>query len=130
MTDDLEIDNIDGTEIKDSMIHGRGLFATQTIAAGTVLCLLDGQRVPFNVYVKNERAFEWNALEGDVLIVRPYRTKYGFINHSRTPNTCVAYNPLRVESLAVIHENQEITLDYRKEPLPKKYLQGHGKSYL
>ena len=38
MTDGLDIYNIGGTEIKKSVIHGRGLFATKHIACGIVLC--------------------------------------------------------------------------------------------
>jgi len=130
MNYELDIDNIQNTEIKRSVIHGWGLFSLVNIDKDKVLCELDGQEVPYTIYEKNEKSLEWNALEGDILLVRPYRTKYSFINHSRTPNAKIAYNPIRVLSIRNIIQGEEITIDYRKEALPKKYLQGHGKTYL
>ena len=69
---------------------------------------------------------EWNAIEKDLLLVRPYRTKYSFINHNRTPNLIIKYNPLRIESFKNILKDEELTLDYRKEPLPDEYIQNKG----
>lgn len=73
---------------------------------------------------------EWNALNKHTLLVRPLRTKYSYINHSRTPNTEILYNPIRVVATKDINPQDELTLDYRKEALPKEYLDGHGKTYL
>lgn len=126
----LCIDNILNTKISKSTIHGFGLFATETIKEGAVLCVLDGQKIPFKIYEQNELILEWNAMPNDILLVRPYRTKYSFINHSRKPNAKLENNPLRVVTLTQIVIGEEITLDYRQEPLPKKYITSHGKSYL
>jgi SET domain-containing protein len=127
---DLNIDNIKDTEIRKSNIHGWGLYSLTNIAINTVLCELDGQIVPYSTYSENEKTLEWNALENDMLMVRPYRTKYSFINHSRTPNAKIAYKPIRVICIKSIDKGEEITIDYRMEALPEKYLQEHGKTYL
>ena len=37
------IDNIKYTIIHESCVHGFGLFATQPLLQGTILCVLDGQ---------------------------------------------------------------------------------------
>lgn len=133
------IDNISFTYIAPSTVHGRGLFARQPIAQGTILGTLDGQVMSWDQYHRlratapcdiPEMFFEWNALAPDTLLVRPFRTKYSFINHSRTPNVALARFPLRVVALRGIAQDEELLLDYRKEPLNDEYLNGHGKTYL
>jgi SET domain-containing protein len=129
----LVINNIKHTIIQKSDIHGYGLFATNDIEKGSILCMLDGQIVSWNSYddVASSNPFrqfndylfmEWNALDHNVLLVRPFRTKYSFINHSRSPNTILSRYPLAVLALHNIHVGEELTLDYRKEPLNKNYL--------
>lgn len=129
----LIVDNISNTTIKNSDIHGSGLFATDDIEKGSVLCLLDGQIVSWDSYKKVSSTnhfcqfddylfMEWNALDYDVLMIRPFRTKYSFINHSRSPNTILNRYPLAVLTLRKIYTGEELTLDYRKEPLNKEYV--------
>lgn len=66
----------------------------------------------------------------DTLLVRPFRTKYSFVNHSRTPNVRIARHPLRLVALRDIAEGEEFLLDYREEPLCREHLEGHGATYL
>jgi hypothetical protein len=138
------IDNICCSEIRPSSIHGLGLFATTSIPAGTILGVLDGQVMSWDDYDRivdshaadvpeDARSYffmEWNALSEDTLLVRPFRTKYSYINHSRTPNLRLARHPLRVVTLRDVNEGEELLLDYRDEPLRKEYLDGHGRSFL
>jgi len=124
------IDNIMQTEIMPSPIHGFGLFSIQGFCVGTILTQLDGQKITWEQHEKNDKAFEWNALEGNVLLIRPHRTKYSYINHSREPNAKVVGSPLKVVAIKTIAKGEEITLDYRDEPLPQEYVASHGKSYL
>lgn len=127
------VDNIDHTTIQKSDIHGYGLVATKNIDKGDVLCILDGQIVSWNSYNDiastnpfgkfNDYLFmEWNALDYNVLMVRPFRTKYSFINHSRAPNLTLRRYPVVVLALHSINAGEELTLDYRNEPLSKKYI--------
>lgn len=128
------VDNLPATDIAPSPIHGLGLFARRALAAGEVLGVLDGQRVDWASFeaalqrgVWDDPAgadpfVEWNALSTEVLLARPLRTKYGFINHSRAPNAELAHDPLRVVALRAIAAGEELTLDYRREPLRQGYL--------
>lgn len=130
--DDL-VDNIPAGYVAPSRLHGHGLFARAPIAAGERLARLDGQVVPWALHERLALVEEWNALAGDRILVRPYRTKYYYINHSRAPNAEVrrdADDRVEVVALAAIGGNEEITLDYRREPLAAAYLAGHGASYL
>ncbi len=128
------VDNIANTDIKKSQIHGYGLFSTNEIDGGTILCILDGQIVSWDSYDVffsknpfgqfNDYLFmEWNALDYNVLMVRPFRTKYSFINHSRTPNLILRRHPVTLMTLRHINPGEELTIDYRKEPLRKEYLE-------
>ncbi|MCF7924661.1 MAG: SET domain-containing protein [Candidatus Izimaplasma sp.] len=133
------INNIQNTYIQASGIDGEGLFSNAIINKGEILCQLDGQKMSWDffdrlkqLYDKNDDFLfgEWNALDKDTLLVRAIRTKYSYINHSRDPNLKLLYNPLRIISLNKIPKNTELTLDYRKEPLRKEYIERHGKYYL
>ncbi len=139
----LTVNNLSFTYIDESSIHGFGLFAEADIPKGTLLGVLDGQVMEWDHYdeiVENFRQeigsaaqylfMEWNALSETVLLVRPFRTSYSFINHSRTPNLVILRNPLRIVSLRDIQAREELLLDYRREPLRERYLEGHGKAFL
>ncbi len=124
------IDNLVDSEIKLSSLHGLGLFATKGVEKNAVLGHLDGQIVPWAQHQKYKRTLEWNIVEEGALLVRPYRTKYSYINHHRSPNLALAYAPLRVVALRDIAVGEELTLDYRKEDLPADYIDAKGKYYL
>lgn len=132
MSDDLEdvINNLKYTIIQPSKIHGNGLFAVNSIPSGTELGELDGQVIPESLHNKLGLTLEWNAIQENVLLVRPYRTKYSYINHSRTPNLKLVGYPLKVVTLTTISEGEELTLDYRKEKLSEEYIDKKGKYYL
>ena len=135
------IDNIRNTYIDISSIHGFGLFVKKAIPAGTVLCELDGQKMDWNHYEKLRKIInlgeyqdyifmEWNALDPKTLLVRAFRTKYSYINHSKTPNVEVKYNPTRIEAVKDIGEHDELTIDYSKEPLSEEYKADKEKSFI
>lgn len=138
------IDNIYFSEVRKSRIHGLGLFSTENISKGQILGFLDGQIINWNdlkdiennLINTNQKDqahqffYEWNALTKDTLLVRPIRTKYSYINHSRNPNLEIEYNPIRLVSLIDIKMGDEFLLDYRKEDLNIEYTTGHGATYL
>lgn len=147
VTKDLEfvrnsvIDNILFTEISKSNIHGFGLFAKKDFKIGEIICILDGQTMDWDFYdelcrkidlkeYQNYIFMEWNALSQDTLLVRAFRTKYSYINHSKTPNVAIKYNPIRIEVIQDIKNNEEILIDYSKEPLKQNYLQDQEKHFL
>lgn len=129
------IDNIPNTIIAESPIHGQGLFSTVPIPAGAILAVLDGQLIPLakqHIVSADICAahFEWNAVSKDMLLVRAFRTRYSFINHSTNPNLRLEYNPLRIVVSSDLNKGDELTLDYNKEPLPEHYLKLHGRHFL
>lgn len=136
MSNEIDIiDNIPNTIIGSSTIHGKGLFSAVPIPAGAILVLLDGQLIPLakqrivNADICASHC-EWNAVSKDMLLVRAFRTKYSFINHSNNPNLRLEYNPLRIVVSSDLNRGDELTLDYNKEPLPEQYLELHGRHFL
>ncbi len=135
------IDNIKPTYISKSSTHGNGLFADADIEKEQCLGTLDGQYMSWKLYDKicakyqsehfSDAFFmEWNAITNTLLLTRPFRTKYSFINHSREPNLEIKYEPIRIVALRNIKKGEELLLDYRRENLSDEYLNGHGKTYL
>ena len=126
------VDNIANTEVLPSPIHGMGLFATCWIPTGIILCNLDGQLVSWDKHCEKPRCSEWNSIEHELLLTRPYQTKYFAINHSRSPNVDLdSKHPISVLfTLVSIEKGQEILLDYRRQSLPESYVEGIGASYL
>jgi len=85
-----------------SSIHGRGLFATRFIPAGTTVGILEGHHVvddgPHVLWLDDQRGFH---VTNDLC----------FINHSDTPN--VAYfDDLTVGTLRDILPGEELTHFY------------------
>lgn len=134
------INNIVCGIILESPIHGFGLWANRDIESNEELCVLDGQLISypeFELLTTKRRDLpyiEWNAVSNEQLLVRMFRTKYSYINHSRTPNCKVMQGEdsfIYVLTLSeAIKQGSEITIDYRVEPLPEKYISTHGKTYL
>ncbi len=116
------IDTCSAASVGWSTVHGLGLFANRDLAAQSMLLELDGQVVPLDeISFERVTAAEWNAIEAHALLVRYHPTKYGFINHGRTPNAVVDTPGRRVVTLEAIRAGTEILLDYRREPLPPEY---------
>lgn len=137
------LDSIENTQILESNIHGFGLVATKLISKGHCLCELDGQVIDKSKYDETEAMLtplipqymkfffmECNYLEDDKLLVRNIRTKYSYINHSRTPNTEIKLNPMRLVAIQDISKGTELTIDYRNEPLSEAYLARPDKQFL
>jgi hypothetical protein len=117
-----------GTCVQPSPIHGQGLFAETRVEPGTVLAKLDGQVVSPAEAPGVVLALEWNALSPERLLVRPIRTSYGFINHSRTPNLRI--HDLAVVATSTIAPDSELLLDYLEQPLPADFLAHPSSEYL
>jgi len=137
------LDTIKNTLIDKSSIHGFGLFASKAIEAGQVLYEFDGQAVSVEDYnkiemlvgeqigpYKNYIFMECNYLDEYTLLVRNFRTKYSYINHSRSPNVEIRQHPMHLVSIKTIQSGDELTIDYRKESLSSEYLSQARNQYL
>ena len=88
------IDNIKNTEIRQSKIHGKGLFATADISKNTLLCVLEGQIISVSDYneilsskIYSDYSFvEKYKIDDEYFGAMALRTKYSFINHSDVSN--------------------------------------------
>ena len=89
------VETIADTRRAPSPIQGTGLFTLRARRAGELLCVLDGQRVDLDQFPE-VLELEWNALSERELLVRPLRTSYGYINHSRAPNLLIETGGLRL----------------------------------
>lgn len=92
-------------EVKESPLHGRGLFATQYIPEGTTLG-----------WLKTKKAKK-NKLDGPYVLWidgdKPVKVTCDlrFINHSNEPNACY-YDDLSVMALRDIEPGEEIVHNY------------------
>lgn len=116
------IETIPGTEVIDSPIQGRGLFARRAWSLDEVLGTLDGQIVDVTRHPAVIDALEWNALSAERLLVRAIRTSYGFMNHSIGPNVSVDDDGRTMRACREIAPGDELTLDYFSQPVPAAYL--------
>ena len=123
---------IDNAEIRESAVHGFGLFATAPIRACTTLATLDGQWMSYDEYVllrerlgrglgrmRNHYFSEYTAV-GSKVLVRPFRTTFSLINHSPDPNLMLMFGRGRPEVVAIhgIEPGDELFLDYREQTVP------------
>lgn len=108
--------------VRDSGIHGSGVFAVKSLRPGTLIGYYDGKR-----YVASEiEQHAWNhelthvfgLSDGSVIDGADGGNETRFINHSCSPN-CVAYEverrgraEIRIEVLHRIAEHAELFLDY------------------
>lgn len=93
------------TYVADSGIHGKGLFAAETIKKDTIIGYLDGvhtqQDGMYVLWIDEETGFEVSCV-----------LKY--INHSDTPNACY-YDDKSVVALRDIQQGEEITHNYEAD---------------
>lgn len=133
------------TEIRESRVHGFGLFATADIQRAFIIAELDGQVMDFDAYerlrsrlgfglgrLRSHFFMEWNALSEDRILARPLRTTYSYINHSDHPNieAMIENDHVRLRTLRDLEAGEELLLDYRKESLPRGYFDQPGSAYL
>ena len=141
------LNNIDHTEIRDSGVHGFGLFATKDFEKGSLLTKLDGQLMTKEIYedqktffalnldnLKNHFFMEWNVIgKSGLLLVRPMRTKYSYINHDHKKSNIILEpesHLIKLVALKDIVKGEELFLDYRLEALPRSYFHLKNASYL
>lgn len=90
------------TYIAESEIHGKGLFASRPIRAGTIIGWLEGTACN-----RDGRYVLWISSTDAIEVTCDLK----YINHSDQPNACY-YDDLSVVALRDIAAHQEITHDY------------------
>jgi SET domain-containing protein len=96
-------------EIRESGIHGLGLFATRRLRKGEVIGVYDGPRVldeeddgDHVLWIYDEEEDLEYGIDG--------QNETRFVNHSRRPNAC--FEGAELVALTTIREGEEITHDY------------------
>jgi len=92
-------------EVKESGIHGKGLFATKKIKAGEIIGFVVGEKTD-----KDGPHVLWVDEDTSIKVTGDLR----YINHSKTPNACYC-DDLSVIAVGDIKRNQEITHDYGED---------------
>ena len=110
--------------VSRSAIHGRGVFATETIPSGERIIEYKGQRVSWAVAMKRpdsdpddpSHTFLFEIDDGRVIDARVRGNAARWINHSCAPNcvTCEDDNGrVHIEAKRTIKPGEELSYDYR-----------------
>ncbi len=114
-----------GISIRDSPIHGKGVFATQTIPAGTVVVEYLGERISRDEAERREALTGPNGityiLEYDARLFIDGAvggSEARFINHSCNPNCAIRRDEGRAYFYATrtIQAGDELSIDYAFDP--------------
>ena len=111
---------MDAIVVRDSPIHGRGVFAARRIAAGEVV--IDGCREVLSDEAlqslpPDEKVFLSVVNGQHILMMPPAR----FVNHSCNPNA--RGTDQHDVAIRVIEAGEEVTVDYAAEHVPGLTLQ-------
>ena len=110
--------------VRRSAIHGRGVFATDTIARGERIIEYKGQRATWDDAMKRPdsdpddpaHTFLFELDDGRVIDARVRGNAARWINHSCAPN-CVTFEDERgrvfIEARRTIKPGEELSYDYR-----------------
>lgn len=96
---------LDLVEVRESGIHGLGVFAAKRIAKGTHIGDMLGKRVKRN----NDHVLWIETDDGEVFGLEPWN-ELRFTNHSDTPNA--VFYGAELHALRAIAKGEEITFDY------------------
>ena len=106
------------TEIRESRIDGKGLFANAAIPSRKKIGELEGERVSVRTARRRAKNYTRIAIveigDGTAIDASNTETAFKYINHSCSPNaymrTC--YGRVEFYSLRDIKKGEEITCDY------------------
>jgi uncharacterized protein len=110
--------------VRRSAIHGRGVFATETIPRGERIIEYKGQRVSWDEAMKRPdsdpddpaHTFLFELEDGRVIDARVRGNAARWINHSCAPN-CITFEDDRgrvfIEARRTIKPGEELSYDYR-----------------
>jgi SET domain-containing protein len=110
--------------VRRSSIHGRGVFATDTIPRGERIIEYKGQRVTWDEAMKRPdsdpddpaHTFLFELADGRVIDARLRGNAARWINHSCAPN-CVTFEDERgrvfIEARRTIKPGEELSYDYK-----------------
>ncbi|WOD37062.1 SET domain-containing protein [Nodosilinea sp. E11] len=125
------IDNAPNCGPGTSQIHGYGLIAVTTIEKGNVIIDFSDRKL----YVEKRfseleqwrlKSGKYTGISEEKCVISEKFTKYSLLNHSRQPNAITDFEARKVIALRDILPGEEVTVDYRLEPVSsqaKSYIQ-------
>lgn len=125
------IDNAPKCRPEKSDVNGYGLIAAELIITGEMIIdFSDPTLYKETTFAKLEpwrlEGGKYTGLSEERCVISEQMTKYSLLNHSRTPNAITDFEGRRVVALRDIIPGEEVTVDYRREPvspLAKSYIQ-------
>jgi len=100
-------DNNPNAYVATSPIHGRGLFARDTIKKGAYIGTYEGKATDTDgmhvLWLLDDELDQWEGIDGN--------NEMRFLNHSENPNA--DFWGADLYSLRKIRKDQEITFDYK-----------------
>jgi uncharacterized protein len=106
--------------VRESAVHGRGVYAAQFILEGTRIIEYTGQRIPWEAAPNDENdphTFNFGLENGEVIDPEIGGNDARWINHSCNPN-CEAIeedNRIFIYALRDIESGEELFYDYAME---------------
>ena len=100
-------------EIRESPVHGRGVFAGGPIRAGATIAVLTGVPKLYSSFPRDlllARGFE---AEKDMYVVPEKGSPAWYLNHSEAPNCRYSIETRSVTASREISAGEELTIDYR-----------------
>lgn len=99
--------------VKESVIHGYGVFTKEPVGKGKFIAELKGSRIVYktSVYGQSNRYGDWIGI-GKNTWIDPV-DEFQYLNHSCAPNSGLrGARSLRLYALRDIAADEEITIDY------------------
>ena len=126
--------------VRNSKIHGRGVFATRTIRKGTKVIEYRGERTTWDDALERpssdpddpHHTFFFETSDGRVIDANVRGNAARWINHSCSPNCCAVEDDegrVFIEARRTIRAGDEITYDYRLSldgPLTRRTLAAYA----
>ena len=100
-------------EIKDSPIHGRGVFASGPIRAGATVAVLTGDPKQHSSFPRDLLLMRGFEVSKDTYVVPEETSPAWYFNHSAVPNCSYKIKSRSIGTLREISEGEELTIDYR-----------------
>jgi uncharacterized protein len=109
-------------EVKDSPVHGKGLFARQNIEPDTFLCVIEGELIDEAECIRREDNENNNYIfwHSDNVYIDVSNNLLRYLNHDCNPPCYVEEhdeNSLCLISERSIAKGEEITIDYQYEEI-------------
>jgi len=103
-----------GLEIRKSLIHGKGIFATEGLPKGGVVDRIAGRPQHYSsitVHLLLRRSFE--VSKGNYVVAVKGSVGW-FLNHSDRPNCTYNITTREITTTRKIRKGEELTLDYHE----------------